>query len=375
MKTRQWAIVGGLAILVLSLVINNVLSRLEKEKQSPPRASVKGVEVKTVKNEDTPVIVYLDGKLNAVNRIELYAEVNGILQKGAKRFEEGISYRKGEIILKLDDSEAKANYMAVKNEFTNVLTQALPDIQIDFPQAYPEWKKYLEKVTALTFIPPLPLVNNPQLRLFLTGRAVFSSYQNLKSNKVRLSKFSITTPFSGVVTQALVKEGALVRAGQKIGEFIEPGFYELEATVSFQELQLLKKGDAVSLTSPDMEGKWTGEIYRINAAVDPSTQRVKLFIRVKADDLAHGIFMNAFASGTTIKKSFRLPRKLLYNDSFTYVVKDSILTAIPLQVLKRDPGDVIVRGLPDGAQLPLQPIPGAFEGMKVKIVSTSNREV
>jgi len=374
MKKRQWAIVAGIAIIVGALLLKKMLSSSGQSELPQKKASVKGVEVDRVKNENIPVTIYLDGKLNAVNSIDLFAEVNGILQGGKQAFDEGIAYNKGDVILQLDNSEAKAAYLASVNEYINIITQALPDIQIDFPEEYPKWKKYLEELTSRTTIPAPPEASNPQLKLFLTGRGIYSTYQNLSSSRVRLSKFSITAPFKGVVTEALVREGALVRAGQKIGRYLQPGLYELEATISLKELQLLDKGDSVKLSSADIKGEWTGTVYRTNAAVDPATQRVKVFIRVNAPELADGVFMNGKASGKIIGDAYRLPRKLLYNDRFTYIVQDSVLAPVELEILKRNPGDVIVKGLPDGANLPLQPIPGAFKGMKVKIVSSSNKE-
>ncbi len=44
---------------------------------------------------------------------------------------------------------------------------------------------------------------------FITGRGIVSSYYNLKNLEQRLSKYVISAPFSGILTEALVTEGTL----------------------------------------------------------------------------------------------------------------------------------------------------------------------
>ena len=371
MKKRQWAIVGGAALLVAAFLLQRQLASNEPQESAARKIPVKGVAVMVVENREVPVEIQLDGKLNALQKIELYAEVNGVLQNTGKKFEEGITYRKGETLLTLDDSEAKAAYLAAQSEFVNVITQSLPDIQIDYEEAYPEWHLYLDQASKQKRIPPPPATNNDQLRLFLTGRGVYSSYQNMESARIRLSKYRLTAPFNGIVTESLVDPGTLVRAGQRLGEFIAPGMYELISTVSTSELDLIDTGDPVKLNSPDTGEEWTGEVFRINAKVDPSTQRVKVFIRVKGDDLRDGMFMNAAIMGRRIKDAFRLPRKLIYDNQFTYIVEnDSLLQRRELSILQSSPGTVIARGLESGTKIPTEPITGAFSGMKVRVVDS-----
>lgn len=375
MKKRQWAIIGGAVILVASFLLQRKLASTPAEERTSRKIPVKGVEVIRIENEDVPVEVHLDGKLNALNKIELYAEVNGVLREQSKQFDEGIRYRKGETLLSLENSEATAAYLAAKSEYINVVTQALPDIQIDYSEVYDTWQDYLDKASSQEHIPSPPQTENDQLHLFLTGRGVYSSYQNMESARIRLSKYRLTAPFDGIVTESLVDAGTLVRAGQRLGEFIAPGTYELVSAISTAELELIQTGDQVTLSSPDTRGEWTGEVFRINAKVDPATQRVKVFVRVEAKDLRDGMFMNASIKGQMVSSAFRLPRKLLYDNQYTYVVEnDSVLTRKKLDIIYSSPGTIVARGLPNGSLVPKEPITGAFSGLKVKVVGKAENE-
>lgn len=375
MKKRQWAIIGGAVILVASFLLQRKLASTPEEERTSRRIPVKGVEVIRIENGDVPVEVNLDGKLNALNKIELFAEVNGVLRDQSKQFDEGIRYRRGETLLSLENSEATAAYLAAKSEYINVVTQALPDIQIDYSGVYDTWQAYLDKASSQEHIPAPPETDNDQLHLFLTGRGVFSSYQNMESARIRLSKYRLMAPFDGIVTESLVDAGTLVRAGQRLGEYIAPGIYELVSAISTSELALIQTGDKVMLSSPDTRGDWSGEVFRINAKVDPATQRVKVFVRVEADDLRDGMFMNASIQGQLVSSAFRLPRKLLYDNQYTYVVEnDSILERKKLDIIYSSPGSIVARGLPDGSLVPKEPITGAFSGLKVKVVRNSGED-
>lgn len=369
MKKRQWAILGGIAVLGVAILLFFLLSSGSDEKQPARKAPVKSVDVIRVENNTVPVVVRLDGKLNALQKIEIFAEVNGILQPGGKKFEEGISYRKGEVLLRLENSEARANYLSAKSQFTNSITQVLPDIKIDYPGHFESWRNYLSKISDADYVPEPPRPDDEQLRLFLVGRQVYSSYQNLSSARIRLEKYTVRAPFPGTVTEALVDPGVLVRAGQRLGEFLQQGEYELETSVGSSELHLVEEGDSVLLSSPDSKGQWKGELFRINPKINPNTQQVKVFVRISSDDLKDGMFMNGEISARPVENAFRLPRKLIYEGDYTYIVQDSVLERRQLEIIQRNPETVIARGLEDGTKVPSQPIAGAFEGLRVRVIS------
>lgn len=361
--------------MVLAFLLKKQFSSNTIEELPARTLPVKGVEVIEINQQDVPVKVHMDGKLSAISKIELYAEVNGVLQARTKKFQEGTQYRKGEILLSIENSEAKAGYLSAQSEYINVVTQALPDLQLDYPDVYNTWQSYLDAAAKSGRIPAPPSTDNDQLRLFLTGRGVYSSFQSMESTRIRLSKYQLAAPFNGIVTESTLDPGTLVRVGQRLGEYISPGDYELASTISTAELDLIKNGDQVTLTSPDSRGNWTGEIFRINAKVDPATQRVKVYVRVKGDDLKDGMFMNASIEGSILKDAFSLPRKLIYDNQYTYVIEnDSILRRTKIDIIISNPGTIIGRGLPKGSLVPKEPITGAFSGMKVKVIRSKQTD-
>ena len=65
-------------------------------------------------------------------------------------------------------------------------------------------------------------------------------YYSIKNIEKRLSKYNITAPFNGVLTEALVTKGTLIRPGQKLGEFIDTSVFEIELAIEKRLLSIRK---------------------------------------------------------------------------------------------------------------------------------------
>jgi multidrug efflux pump subunit AcrA (membrane-fusion protein) len=159
----------------------------------------------------------------------------------------------------------------------------------------------------------------------------------------------------------------VVRAGQKLGELMSTGSYELEATVALRDLKYLAVGNPVELYSEDIEGSWDGRIRRISDQVDAGTQTVRVFIAVNGNDLKENMYLRGDVTASSIDNAFSLPRNLLNDQRGVFVVQDSILRLEEVQVVKMTDESAIIRGLKDGTPILAQPIPDAFDGMKVRI--------
>ena len=94
-------------------------------------------------------------------------------------------------------------------------------------------------------MPPLPVMND-KVRLFVSGRGIISSYYSLQNLEKTLTFYKIKAPFNGVLVQANITEGSLIRPGQVLGEFIAPGDYELMVALPKSYVSNISK--AVSYT-------------------------------------------------------------------------------------------------------------------------------
>lgn len=364
MKKRQVAIIGGLILLALSFWIRNILSQPEASAKKGGPKTAKVVPVIPVKSGLVSLELRIDGAIKALQRIEVFAEVNGVYRAANKRFEEGVSFSKGELMLLIDDREAQSQYQSARSQFISSLSQLLPDLKLDYPSHYDPWLNYLKSLNAQSSLLSLPSVQDEKLRLFLSGRGIYAAYESAQAAAVRLDKYQLRAPFDGTVTLSTLEVGQLVRAGQKLGEFSAPGDFELAAGLSPEQAALVSIGDSVRLMH-ERFGTIYGEVFRINERLDPLTQTVQLYVHFRHPELREGEYLKGFIQGPSIPDAFRVNRNLLVDQNQLFYLQDSILRKAPVEILYLGTEEAVVRGLPKNAYLPREKVAGAYPGMPI----------
>ncbi len=328
---------------------------------------VKTVFTKVVQNGAVPIMVPANGNLTAKNRVELYSEVQGVFRRGNKLFRSGTSFNRGETIIRIDAAEYAATVQSAKSNLYNQLTSVMPDLRLDYPDIFSKWETYLNGFDMSKSTPPLPEMSTDKEKYFISGRGILTSFYNVKNLEQRLSKYRISAPFAGILTEALVTEGTLVRAGQKLGEFINTDVYELEVAVSKTFSDLLKIGKTVDLSSLDTDKIYQGKVVRINGNIDQATQTIKAFIEVRDNSLKEGMYLEANLDAKEEADAIEIDRNLLLENNQIFVVRDSILDIIEVRPVYFTDKKVVIKEVPNGTTIMAKPLIGAYAGMAVKI--------
>lgn len=362
------ALIAGTYLIAKNMIDN------KKKPKSRVNKIVKIVFTEEVLNTSTPIVITANGNLIAKNKIEIYSEVQGVLKTSSKEFKAGNTYRKGEIILRINNDEYYANLQAQKSNLFNSITSIMPDIRLDYPDEYQKWQSYLSSFDFEKVTPKLPEINSEKEKFFISGRNIYTTYYNVKNMEIRLKKYTITAPYSGVLTESLVNPGSLVRQGQKLGEFINPSVYEISVSIKSQYSEHLQVGKQVKINNLEKTKTWTGKVVRINGKVNTSTQTIEVFIQVKGKGLREGQYMEVALNGKAEENAYEVSRKLIVDNSNLFIVKDTILELIAIDLIYENENSVVVKGLPDGTLLLSKPVPGAHAGMLVKIYQENKKQ-
>ncbi len=357
----------GILLIAGSFFASQAIISSNQRERPKPKKVIKTVFVDTVQNGTVPIEISAQGNLVAQRRLELFTEVQGVLKSGSKLFKPGQAYRKGQTLLSLDASEFYASVQSQKSALYNQITAIMPDLRLDYPEAYDKWQKYLTSFDIDKTTPPLPAFSSEREGYFITGRNIQATYFNVKNLEQRLSKFRITAPFTGILTEALVTEGTLVRAGQKVGEYIDTSTYELEVAISKTYADLLKVGNEVTLSTTDTNTKYVGKVTRVNGNIDQASQTINAYIEVKGDGLREGVYLEALLTAKEEKDAISIPRGLLQPNDQLFTVRDSILEVIDVKPVYFSEKQVVVKGVPEGTRIVSRPVPGAYVGMLVKV--------
>lgn len=367
------SIMLGLVLLALAVFIVKLMIEANQKPERKAKKIVKTVFVDVVKNSNIPITIKANGTLVAKNRIEIFSEVQGVLQPTSKEFKPGISFKKGEIILKINSEEHYANLQAQKSNLYNTITSIMPDIRLDYPEEYEKWRTYITGFDFEKTTPKLPETNSEKEKFFISSRNIYTSFYNVKNMEVRFKKYTIRAPYNGILTDAFVNPGSLVRQGQKLGEFIKPDIYEMEVAINASYGNLLEKGNTVVLQNLDKASTWQGTITRVNGKVDQASQTVKAYIQIAGHGLKEGMYLEANLVAKEEKNAYEIDRKLLVNNESLYVLKDSVLDLVAVNPVYFKDKTVVVKGLENGTKLLSKSVPGAYSGMAVKVFNTNKK--
>ena len=362
---RKWILfILGFVVIALSFQLSKKIANSNPPPRRQAEKVVKNIFTKEVINGSYNVQIPSNGVLEAYQRIKITSRVQGLMQTINPLFKSGQSYRKGQILVQIASSEFNSNVIAQRASLYNLITSVIPDLQLDFPQAYQSWKTYLKEFDVEKATPPLPDMDE-DVRLFISGRGIISSYYSLQNLEKSLTFYTIRAPFDGVLVAANVTEGSLIRPGQELGDFIAPDHYELKVALPKSYVEKIDVGATVELKSIDTQKKYTGTVSRINAKVNTETQSVEVFIRVSSSELKEGVYLEALIGALEFNDVVALDRGLLNGDQELYLVEDDKLVLKKVEVAHFTDSHAVVRGLKDGVVVIAQPIIGAYQGMEV----------
>ena len=113
---------------------------------------------------------------------------------------------------------------------------------------------------------------------------------------------TVTSPFSGVVSERPVSPGDVVQPGSALFTVVDPSSMRLEASVPAEQLASIRIGVPVNFTVSGYPGRqFVGRITRINPTADPTTRQVRIYVSIPnaGRALVGGLFANGRMSSAT----------------------------------------------------------------------------
>jgi len=223
----------------------------EEQEQRPPEEQKRFVRAESVKYGDVTVQVIATGRLSSQQYVDISSEVQGKILAGNIRFKKGQSFKKGDLLIRIYDKEAKYNLQSRKSRFLTSIANILPDLKIDYKDSYTKWTDFFESIDITKDLPDLPEINTSQEKIFLASRNILSDFYTIKSEEERYRKHLIYAPFNGSFTQVYMEVGAIANPGSKLATTIHTGKLELEVPVETDDIQWVSDGDIVEVTTED----------------------------------------------------------------------------------------------------------------------------
>jgi len=371
MLTRQRIISFILTLLILiigAVVFKNFSAKKESTVSEKPIKKV----IRTVTAGNFPPSkiknkIEVDGRLNAYEKINIAAEVQGRLLSIGKVFKVGTTFSKGDLLFKVESEEDEFSLKAQRSQLYTSITQVMPDLKFDHPNAYDKWLNYLNEFNEEKAVKPLPEITDQKEKYFIGGKNILNLYYTIKSQEERMKNYNVYAPFNGVFLTVNSYPGSLVSPGISLGQIMNTYQYELVAPIAMEAMKYVSVGQRVTLFSEGLGKSWTGKVSRTSKQIDQTTQSIPVYISVSGQGLRDGMYLKGTLGGSEISGVSVVPKDVIVNQNEVYVLTDSTINAKEVEIINFLEKEVYVKGIEADDQIITSSTNNLFEGQTVKL--------
>lgn len=371
-KRKLIIIVSSIAIIVFSFFSMSFLSSFKKEPpRTKPEEIVRYVKASPVSYDNLSTNIKVGGRLLSKSEVVISAEVSGKILEGDLSFKKGEAFKKGDLLIKIYDRETALNLNSRKSTFLNKVASSLPEFKSNFPEQYDKWYVFLEKIELEKDLPELPELKSAPEKVFVSTRSILSDYYSLRSDELRLKKYSIYAPFDGSITEVNMQVGAIANPGTVLGKMINTEALELEVPLEISDAKWINVGDAVTVYNEDESQKWEGKLVRKSKNVDVSTQSLNVYVSTESTtskQLFAGQYLLAEFKGITLNNVMEIQRSAVFNSNEVFVIKDGRLEKAQVEIKKINERTLFFNGLEEGINIVTEPLVNARENTRVEIL-------
>lgn len=362
-----------LLILIGTIItVNFILSNPpEAKKGQQSKSSQIPIEIKKLKKEDYIVNLESYGIANASTKTNLTSQVSGKIIYVNKNLKDGSYFKKGELLLQIEDDDYKAEVKVAQAELI-LAKQALLEEQAKSKQAKEDWKKFNIKQK------PNPLVLRiPQLE---SAKATLSAAEaNLKKAELNLKRTRIIAPYDGRVVEKLVSIAQVVSSNTQLATIFSNESIEVRLPIKNKELNLidLKNKSNVKLFSNITSKTYKGKIVRSESSLDSNTKQLYLISQISdtTENITLGEYLSAKIEAKKLHSVIVIPNSSIYQSSYVYTEENGKIRRKNIEIFWQDNKNSLIKsGLKEDEHLVITSLGLVSSGTKVKVIESQKKE-
>lgn len=339
-----------LVLIVTSLIIYRLVVNDSKNKSNNVSGGTRKSSVvygMIVSGKSFSDFLSLTGTLEANEIVDIRPEISGIIE--SLNFTEGSDVNAGQVLVKLNDSELRAQ-----------LSQAL---------------------TRST----LAAENERRAKLLLNKEAISQEEYDVASAEYRtakaqiqliqaqLKKTSLLAPFSGKLGLRNFSKGSYITSNDVVTQLVNTNKIKLQFSVSEKYAHLLKNGAEIGFTVQGIPLEFKANIYAIEPVIDPVTRTLTVRAIVDNSDnaLIPGAFANIVLPLQVIDEALLIPTEALIpiqNGKKIFIQKDGKAKEVLVETGARTDSTILItKGLTVGDTVLTSGVMSLREGTAVKV--------
>ncbi|WP_440877490.1 efflux RND transporter periplasmic adaptor subunit [Thalassotalea sp. PLHSN55] len=371
-------------ILIVAIFILVVLKMLS------PKPAKKAVEIKPplvevthLTRENITFEVTSQGSVLPRTETNIISEVAGQITQVSPKFNVGGYFKKGELILAIDDITYQVALVQAQSRLGTVKAELLEE-EARAKQAREEWLlsgKPLEHA-------PLLAVRIPQKQK--AEAELLAAQADLKAAEIKLERTKIVAPYDAMIKSKHADIGQYVTTGTQLATTFAVDYAEVRLPIKQKDVEFLnlpginEVSQALSQVNIyyQLSGKthaWQSKLTRYEGVVD-ATSRVH-YVIAQIDDpyavannaeheaLHVGTFVKAKISGKDLDDLIVIPRLAVHGANDLYFIdKNNQLKILPVNILRSDTKSVYTLDkFPANYRLITTKLEAPIEGMKLRV--------
>ena len=329
-----------------------------------------GVSVETTLVEQGEIFqsITVPGKVVSKLRVDVTPSIAGRLTN--VYVEEGDSVKKGELLARLDDREAKSNLKRAEANLHNA--------EEDVSLAERSLKRLRQAFSKGAVARQLVEESEVELR---SARARLSvAEEEVRTAKLSLENPRIVAPFEGTITARYVEVGQWVVPSETLFSLVDQSQREIEVRVDAADSGGIAVGQTVTLSSDAFPGlEWPESVTRLAAATsnvgNANTVSVYVSLGSSAPSLRFGQQVDAEIRTSWNPSALKVPYGAIINrggKTYVAVVQDNFVNLVEVETGIEDFTHVEIRqGVSVGQYIILANGADIDEGDRV-VISTNN---
>jgi multidrug efflux system membrane fusion protein len=317
-----------LIVIVAAFLIAAIMSAFKPnslELESPDREVA--VTTELINQSNVELQVSSQGTVEPRTSTTLVSEVSGAVLEVASQFEVGGTFKKGDILIRLDAADYKVAKQRAEAQLKSAKAQLLTE-QARSIQAKKEWQmtgRPIEDAPILAL--RTPFLAEAEARLLQAQAEVAQA-------ELKIQRTVIRAPYAGMVSATHVDMGQYVTIGTRLGSIFAIDYAEIRLPMTDKQMSKLSLAKSAIKNQPFTDAKvelkamvngqqvsWPAVLVRSEGTIEQSSRAQYLVAQIddpyhlnnqqNSQPLLMGTFVEATVTGKIIKDVYALPRYAL----------------------------------------------------------------
>jgi RND family efflux transporter MFP subunit len=361
-------------LICFLLIITKPVAEAEEIKRAAPI-----VDIELITSESMNITIKSQGTVIPRTESQLYPEITGEVVYVSPKLDEGSSFNKGDVLLKIDSRDYELDIKTAEANLDDA-NSALFVAQAESNFEREQWEQSNSGIASDLRL-KIPQLKKAESR-------VEAAQANLEKLKRNLQKTTISAPYDGLVRKKNVDRGTVIGPGYLIANIYAIDYVEVKLPIPDEDLAFLDiplDGTQIDIENQSkvtlvgsLGGKniiWEGNIVRMEAEFDSKSRMAILIARVSNPykyeiPLRIGQFVEADITGKRYDNIYSIDREIIKNNNEVVVVNtlDSTLDFRAVNILRYiDDIALIDKGLVDEIPICITNLDVMFNGMKIQL--------